>query len=626
MLNYFLVNALMLIGLISIVFLIYHTGRDFFQKYPKLAGVFFGIYSGVAGAILMNQSFETSSGVLIGYRNYNIGIASILGGFIPTLITGIIIFLNRILVVGLNRTTFTLLFALLTLTIGSTLIAKHIKKFMKQWIYFCILNITVISISFYILQQFKSNPFSLFAYFYIGHILLSFIIYIVLKYYILFNNTYNKLAEETTLTTHDPLTGLLNRSALRLLKKDLKEGDPLSGKQSVISVDIDNFRVVNDALGHRAGDQMIIDLSQKITSCIGDRGDVYHTDGDEFVIILASTDSGVIYDIAKEILHDIDKQILIHNRQYYLTASIGIGIGTLEETLEQTVKNADTALYIAKKRKNSIKIFTHEMEQAKTRDMILEDDLRGALEKGQLELYYQPIYDVKKDVINQAEALLRWNHPEYGRISPVEFIPIAERTKLILPITDWVIKESCRQLAQWKSIGIEGLLVSVNLTFISFENRGDELTAYIVSSIQETGIDPSNLKLEITESTLMNNADEMIKVFHDLKSLGVKLALDDFGTGYSSFGYMKALPLDIMKLDRSLIANIVMDDKEQMIVSTMITIIHGLGLEVVVEGVETKEQYEKLKQYDCDYIQGFFFSRPLPADEFVKYYRRMNEN
>lgn len=625
MLNYFIVNALMLIGMISIASLIYLSGRDYFTTPPILTRVFFGIYAGLAGAILMNQSFETSSGVLIGYRNYNVGIAGLFGGIVPASIASILMFFNRVLVIGFNRTTFALFFALLSLTIGSTLLSKYVKKFLHQWICFCIFNIAVISSSFYFLNQFQSNSLSLFVYFYTGHLLLAFLIFIILKYFDLFIRNYHKLAEESTLNTHDPMTGLLNRNALRILKESLNESDPLLGIRSVISIDIDNFRMVNDALGHLAGDQMILDLSQKIKACIGDQGEVYHTDGDEFVILLKSNDSGMIQDLAKRILRDVAKTIMINNRQYFLTASIGICIGAPGETLDQTLQNADVALYLAKKEKNTAKLYTQEMEKAKTRDAILEEDLRDALEQGQLELHYQPIYDVRKGVINQAEALLRWNHPEFGRISPVEFIPIAERTKMILPITDWVITESCRKLAQWNVLGIEGVIVSVNLTFLSFENRGEELKAHIVSSIHETGIDPSSLKLEITESTLMHDSDEIIKVFHDLKSIGVKLALDDFGTGYSSFGYMKDLPLDIMKLDRSLISDLVKSEKEQMIVSSMITILHGIGLEVVVEGVETKEQYEKLKQYDCDYIQGYLFSRPLPADEFVNYYHSMKD-
>ncbi len=546
MLNYFLVNALMLIGLISIAFLIYHAGRDSVQKHPKLARVFFGILAGIAGALLMRQSFETSSGVLLGYRNYNIGIAALFGGFGPAAIAATIMFTYRVLTIGFNQTTMTLLFSLSILTIGATILSKYVHKLIYQWIYFCMLNIAVTSIALYSLLHKEQNSLGVFANFYMGHILLSIIIYIILKLYIDYDKMYNKLAEESILNTHDPLTGLKNRNAIRILKADLKEREPLSGKRSVISIDIDNFRLVNDALGHQAGDRMIIDLSQKITSCIGDRGDVYHTDGDEFVVILESADSGMIQELANEILHDLANQIMINKRLYFLTASIGICIGVAGETLDQAIENADTALYLAKKEKNSAKLYLQEMEKVRTREAILEEDLRSALEKKQLELYFQPIYDVRKGVINQAEALLRWNHPEFGRVSPADFIPIAERTKLILPITDWVIRQACKKLAEWKAIGIEGIIVSVNLTFISFENRSDELTAYIVNSIKEAGIDPSSLKLEITESTLMHDSEEIIKVFHDMKRIGVKLALDDFGTGYSSFGYMKDLPLDIM--------------------------------------------------------------------------------
>ncbi len=626
MLNYFIVNALMLIGFISIIFIIYQTGRNLFPRYPKLARVFLGILSGIAGILLMSQSFETTSGVLIGYRNYNIGIASFFGGFISAAIAAVMMFIYRVLVIGINQTTLTLLTSLTVLTVGATIISKNVPKWGYKWAYFSMLNIAVTSIALYSLLYKEQNSMGIFLYFYIGHILLSFMIYIILKLYIQFNEAYKKLAEESILNIRNHLTGLKNRNAIRILKEEFKKSEPLSGKRSVITIDIDNFRLVNDALGQHSGDQIIIDLSKKIISRIGDLGDVYHTDGDEFVVILESTDLEMIQEFSKEILQDLANQIMINNLPYFLTASIGICIGEEGVTLDQTMENAYTALYLAKKEKNSAKLYTQEMEKVRTRDAILEEDLRRALEKRQLELYFQPIYDVRKGVINQAEALLRWNHPEFGLVSPGEFIPIAERTKLILPITDWVIKQSCLKLAEWKEIGIDGIIVSVNLTFISFENRGNELTSYIINSIKEAGIDASSLKLEITESTLMRNADEIIKVFHDLKSIGVKLALDDFGTGYSSFGYMKDLPLDIMKLDRSLISDILMSEKEQMIVNSLIKIIHGLGLEVVVEGVETKEQYEKLKQYDCDFIQGFLFSRPLPVDEFVKYYRFMKEN
>lgn len=419
---------------------------------------------------------------------------------------------------------------------------------------------------------------------------------------------------------HDPLTGLLNRNALRIMKADTNRNHRLAGERSVICLDLDNFRVVNDALGHLSGDQIIIELAAKIKSSVGNRGIVYRNDGDEFIIIVESVDLEVVQRLAKDIRHSLSSQIVINGRLYFLTASIGLSLGRPDESFEQTVKSADTALYVAKKQKNAITVFSREMEKTRSREALLEEDLRIALEKGQLEVYYQPIFDVRKGVINQAEALLRWHHPEFGEISPTEFIPIAERTKLILPITDWVIQQACSKVAEWETVGIHSIMVSVNLSFVSFENRGNELTRCITNAIAVTRIKPASLKLEITESTLMRDTDEIIRVLHQLKNIGVKLALDDFGMGYSSFGYMKNLPLDIIKLDRSLIANIVTDEKEQMIVASMVTIIHGLALDVVVEGVETMEQLEYLKRYECDYIQGYVFSRPLPAEQFAQYY------
>ena len=625
MLEYFLNNALSLIGLIALAYLMYHTGRGAFQKHPRLARVFFGIFAGLAGAFLMSQSFETESGVLIGYRNLNIGIAALFGGFFPAAIAAGIMFAYRVLAIGLNQTTLTLLASLTVLTISGTLLARYVKPLARQWAAFCTLNIAVTAIALYSLLRGKGNPPEVFIIFFVGYVLLSFIIYIILKLFLQFDRNYSKLEGENVLNTHDPLTGLKNRNAVRLLKENLKERDGLSGIRSVMTVDIDNFRLVNNALGHLEGDRMILDLSRKLTAVMEGRGEVYHTDGDEFLVLVESADPSQMQEYAREILRILTSQIMVSNRLFFLTASIGIAMGKEGEALDQAIENADTALYIAKKEKNAAVLYTREMEKARTRDSIMEEDLRSALEKKELELYFQPIYDVRKGCINQVEALLRWNHPEFGRVSPIEFIPIAERTKLILPITDWVIRESCHQLARWKDLGIEGVIVSVNLSFVSFENRGDELTSFVARSIKEAGIEPSSLKLEITESVLMHDSDETIKVFHEMKRIGVKLALDDFGTGYSTFEYMKELPLDIMKLDRSLIRDLIKSEKEQMIVSTIITIIHALGLEVVVEGVETQEQYDLLKEYGADYIQGFLFSKPLPAADFVAYYRSMDK-
>lgn len=421
---------------------------------------------------------------------------------------------------------------------------------------------------------------------------------------------------------HDPLTGLLNRKALRQNFLDTK-ADRL--QKSAININIDNFRIINDALGHQEGDDVLLDMAVRILKSVGSNGLVYRYGGDEFVIIAEAVDYQFVQGLALQVLKTISTQFMVAKRLFYLTASIGIGIGSEAEDLEQTVKNADTALYVAKKEKNKIVKYIPEMDQTRTREAILERDLKIALEKGEFELYYQPIYDINNGIINHAEALLRWDHPYLGRISPIDFIPIAEKTKLIIPITDWVIGEVCEKIKQWEKIGIGEMTVSINVSLLSFENRGAELTESVSSSIWEAGIKPTSIKLEITESILIRDTEELVKVFYDLKEIGVKLALDDFGTGYASFGSMKDLPLDIIKLDRSLISNMVLDEREQMIAESMITIIHGLNIQVVAEGVETVEQLEFLKKFGCDFIQGYLFSRPLSAADFVSYYARMNK-
>ena len=432
-----------------------------------------------------------------------------------------------------------------------------------------------------------------------------------------------KEGEILFVSQHDPLTGLLNRNALR--KAYGEEAEHQKGK-SVIFINIDNFRLINDALGHREGDHVLVEMASKIAECVGSDGMVYRYGGDEFVIVVESNDYDFVQKLSTWVFKSLSSQIIINKQLFYLTTSQGICFGKAGEDIEQTIKNADTALYISKREKNKITVYVPVMDQTRTREAVLERDMKRALEKGEFELHYQPIYNVSSGVVDQAEALLRWSHPELGRVSPAEFVPIAEKSKLIIPITDWAIQETCRKIKAWEARGIQEMTVSINLSLLSFENRGAELADFILSTIRDAEINPSKIKFEITESTLMRDTDEIIKVFNELKNFGVRLALDDFGTGYSSFGSMKDLPIDIVKLDRSLISNVVEDDREQMIVNSMITIIHGLGIEVVAEGVETEAQLDMLKRYDCDYIQGFYFSRPIPADEFVKYYFAMGSS
>ncbi|MDK2904890.1 MAG: hypothetical protein PWP16_238 [Eubacteriaceae bacterium] len=366
-----------------------------------------------------------------------------------------------------------------------------------------------------------------------------------------------KEAQIEYMNDHDPLTGLYNRKAL--MKRMLKNDKELAG----ISINIDNFRVINEELGHKEGGRILQELSENIMAAAANSGEIYRIGGDEFVVVIENNDQSQVLEAAKKISRSISRQFKSDTKTLYITASLGIAIGQGDEDLSEIVKKSDTALYVAKKEKNQILLYQPTMEKRKSLEAILEKDLWSALENKELELVYQPIYDIKQEKFNQAEALLRWHHPELGEISPIDFIPIAEKTRLIIPITDWVIREACKQSRKWADEGLEDMIISLNLSLLLFENRGLELLEAVQKGIDEAKIQASSIKLEITESCLIRDTNELIKTFSDLKKNGVKLALDDFGTGYSSFGSIKDLPLDVIKLDRSLITKIDLDAREQ---------------------------------------------------------------
>lgn len=429
-----------------------------------------------------------------------------------------------------------------------------------------------------------------------------------------------KEEEVLYLSMHDQQTGLLNREAIKKMSFDADQEGKCLDHLSVIYIDIDHFKLINDAIGHEGGDRLIAELAEKIQKTIGSSGSLYRYASDEFIILTESCDVEALKALSVKIQKVLSRQISIESRLLFVTASIGICGAEAGVSVKETIRRAEKALYAAKKENNAVVVYHDALDPGHVRDFILETDLSKALEDGQFELYYQPIFDVRSGEFNQAEALLRWNHPEFGRVSPAEFIPIAERTKLIIPMTDWVIEQACQRISEWAAFGFGRMVVSVNISLLAIENRGDVLVDFIRNAIEKSGIEASSLKLEITESTLINDLEEIIRIFKALKMFGVKLALDDFGTGYSTFGTLIDLPLDIIKLDRALIRNLENSEQSQMIVSSMITIIHGLELEVVVEGVETHEQFQYLKVLNSDYIQGFLFSQPLPESEFVKYY------
>ena len=429
-----------------------------------------------------------------------------------------------------------------------------------------------------------------------------------------------KEAEVLYQAMHDPLTGLLNRNAIQYLIQHSQESPDQPAARSAILLNIDNFRLVNETVGHRGGDQLIIQLAGHLSETFADTCSIYRYGGDEFLLLTESADLIELRQLAQKAQQIVMRQFLIAQRNIMLTCSVGLSVAGQKSTLEQTIKQADLALYLSKRQRNALTVYAPDMENAQTREEILKQDIHLALERGEFELYFQPIFDIQHSLINQVEVLLRWNHPELGLVPPGEFIPIAERTRLIIPMTDWIIQNTCQKLLAWEKRGLPPISAHINISILSFENRSKELIRTIEEALQMTGISPTLLKLEVTESLLYSNVEEIIAAFTALRKLGVRLALDDFGTGYSSFGYLNDLPLDVVKLDRSLVQQIDSNARAKMVIESMITIIHGLGLEVVAEGVETHAQFDRLYQLKCDHVQGFLFSRPLPEEKFIEYH------
>ncbi len=421
------------------------------------------------------------------------------------------------------------------------------------------------------------------------------------------------------LNDHDSITGLKNRASFRKFEQIQNTMSP-TRPISLLFIDLDHFGSVNDNFGHRMGDKIIELIAHGIQNKIGTRGDLYHFDGDEFVVVLYTNDQLEVEQISTQLSQYIAEPFLLENRLISVSASIGYDIGLPGQLMESLLNNASTALYVAKTTRNCTKAYNESMAKSQTRELQLERDLSEAIDLKQFELYFQPIYDVRSGKVTNAEALLRWNHPEFGMVFPGEFIPIAERTRLIIPITDWVIQRALQVLSQWDIESTQPLVISINVSFVSLANRGEELYQFLHQELVNSGVSAHRLKLEVTESSLVQDAAEVIKVFIRLKDLGIQVALDDFGTGYSSFAYLKALPLDIVKIDRLLVNTLEYDQKSRIIIESMITILHALGLEVVIEGVETLAQFELLRSMKADKIQGYLFSRPINIAAFRAYY------
>ncbi|MCC5893901.1 MAG: EAL domain-containing protein [Alkalibacterium sp.] len=427
-------------------------------------------------------------------------------------------------------------------------------------------------------------------------------------------NENNKLLEEFSyLAYHDPLTHLNNRVKFKeTLDCQMKRaGDHII---ALLLIDLDRFKIVNDTLGHQFGDDILVKIAERIEAVLESDMQVFRLGGDEFAVIIPQAEDYKSEAIAEAILKNLKKPFIINDHEITLTASIGVSMFPKNgASYEELFKYADAAMYLAKDNgKNGYKFYDDELSLVMTRRMRIESDLRKGLEDQQFELYYQSKVELISEKIIGMEALLRWNHPELGWISPVEFIPIAEETGQIVSIGEWVLKEACMQTKRWQNLGLPPIRVSVNVSVKQFQHGG--LLAIVNRALYESGLQPEYLEIEVTES-IMQDTKESTAILHKLRELGISISIDDFGTGYSSLTVIQHLPIDTIKLDKSFIDDI--GNKNQLaMVKTILSLGENLGLNVVAEGIETSEQLMKLLESKCRIGQGYLFSKPVAADEF----------
>jgi diguanylate cyclase (GGDEF)-like protein len=419
------------------------------------------------------------------------------------------------------------------------------------------------------------------------------------------------------LAYHDALTGLPNRPLyLDRLIVALAQANRAGHKLAVFFLDLDRFKDINDSLGHTVGDSLLKDVADRIRGCVREGDTVARVGGDEFTLLIPKIDH--VEDVAKiaqKIIDNLKVPFVVFERELFVTTSIGVSIfpgdGTDPETL---VRNADTAMYRAKEQgRDNYQLYAPAMNARAVERLSLENQLRKALSQNELLLHYQPIMSADTKSVLGVEALVRWQHSERGLVPPGQFIAVAELSGLIVPIGDWVLRTACHQLKAWQERYDPDLMVAVNLSARQFQQAN--LVDQIREVIEESGIAPSSLELEITESNAMQNPENTMYTLRELKAIGVRIAMDDFGTGYSSLNYLKKFPIDTLKLDQSFVRDVTTDSTDAAIVGAVITMAHSLNLEVVAEGIETEAQLEFLTRQGCDRLQGYLFSRPQPVDK-----------
>ena len=423
---------------------------------------------------------------------------------------------------------------------------------------------------------------------------------------------------------HDSLTQLPNRALLtdRLEQAYVRSGR-WQGSVGVLFVDLDNFKLVNDSLGHQAGDTLLIEVAKRLQSCVRDEDTVGRLGGDEFVILMELATELKAVQAAERIEQKFTRPFKIEGREFVISVSIGIALGDATQGRSDVLlRNADVAMYRAKSEGRARHVVFHaSMQTDGLLRLNLESDLRQALRRNELVMHYQPIVNLDSGEVTGVEALVRWQHPTRGLLLPGEFIALAEETGLIIPIGQWVLEQTCRQVVAWRAElpNQAALMVSVNLSPRQFQQPN--LVAQVSRALREAGLAPPWLKLEITEGVIMEDVEATIKTLWQLKELGVQLAIDDFGTGYSSLAYLKRLPLDILKIDRAFIKGIGQDSEDTAIVRAIISMAKSLHLSITGEGIDTAEQAALLREWECDKGQGYYFARPMSQADLAELLR-----
>ena len=422
------------------------------------------------------------------------------------------------------------------------------------------------------------------------------------------------------LAYHDHLTGLPNRlSFSEQLNRGIQSAKRADKMMAVLFLDLDGFKMINDSMGHLAGDLLLVGVSNRLKSILCDSGSIARLGGDEFAVMVEEiTEEKAIEEIAEKVLASFREPFVLNKQECFITTSIGVAVFPQDgEDSETLIKNADVAMYRAKEKgKNQFVMCSEGIKSKVLETMRISNHLFRVLERGELEVLYQPQINCSTKRIAGAEALIRWNHPEMGVVLPGKFISIAEQTGLILPIGEWVLRTACMQNKAWQNAGYPAIRVGVNLSVRQFQNHN--IVSEVQSILSDTGLDPACLELEITESIAMQEQGYIIEALHMLRRMGVHIAIDDFGTEYSSMNHLKQLPVDRIKIPMPFVHGIDMGPKDQAITKSIIVLAKSLGLSVIAEGVETKTQNDFLLQKMCDEIQGFYYYKPMCSSDFEK--------